>query len=197
VFIGADTVIGPNVILRGDTRIGASCRIDGSSLIADSAIGDRVHVKFGVVMNGARLADDVMVGPFAQLRPGTQLGARVHIGNFVETKNAVLGAGTKANHLAYLGDAEIGAETNIGAGTITCNYDGFVKSKTTIGQRVQVGSDSQLIAPITIGDDAYISTGTTVRKDVPAGALVFNPKPQIDREGWVASKRKRTKSKPE
>jgi bifunctional UDP-N-acetylglucosamine pyrophosphorylase/glucosamine-1-phosphate N-acetyltransferase len=191
VQIGRDTVIGPNTTLQGTTIIGTACRIDGTAHITDSRLGDAVHVKFGVVIREAELADRVIAGPFAQLRPGTQLAEGVHIGNFVETKKAVLGAGTKANHLAYLGDAEIGAGTNIGAGTITCNYDGFVKSKTTIGARVQVGSDSQLIAPVTIGDDAYIATGTTVRKDVPAGALVFNPKPQMERPGWVEGKRKR------
>ncbi len=191
VHIGRDTVVGPNVILRGTTRIGMDCRLDGSALITDATIGDRAHVKFGVVITEAVLAEDVQVGPFAQLRPGTRLGPRVHVGDFVETKNAVLGAGTKAMHLAYLGDAEIGADTNIGAGTITCNYDGFRKQRTVIGNRVQVGSDSQLIAPVTLGDDAYVATGTTVRADVPPGALVFNPKPQLEREGWVAARRQR------
>ena len=123
--------------------------------------------------------------------PGTHLGARVHVGDFVETKNAVIGAGTKAMHLAYLGDTEIGADSNIGAGTITCNYDGFRKQRTVIGDRVQVGSDSQLVAPVTIGDDAYVATGTTVRKDVPAGALVFNSKTESQRRGWVAARRAR------
>ena len=191
VHIGRDTVIGPNVILRGTTRIGQQCRIDGSALITDATIGSKVHVKLGVVITGARLDDDVQVGPFAQLRPGTHLGARVHVGDFVETKNAVIGAGTKAMHHAYLGDTEIGADSNIGAGTITCNYDGFRKQRTVIGDRVQVGSDSQLVAPVTIGDDAYVATGTTVRKDVPAGALVFNSKTESQRRGWVAARRAR------
>jgi bifunctional UDP-N-acetylglucosamine pyrophosphorylase/glucosamine-1-phosphate N-acetyltransferase len=115
----------------------------------------------------------------------------VHVGDFVETKNARIGAGTKAMHLAYLGDTEIGEETNIGAGTITCNYDGFQKHRTVIGSRVQVGSDSQLVAPVVVGDDAYLATGTTVRKDVPPGALVFNPRRQLHREGWVAGRRAR------
>ncbi|HVM98465.1 MAG TPA: bifunctional UDP-N-acetylglucosamine diphosphorylase/glucosamine-1-phosphate N-acetyltransferase GlmU [Candidatus Acidoferrales bacterium] len=190
VKIGRDTIIGPNAILRGATTIGRDCRIDGSCMIKDSKIGDRVHVRLGVVINEAEVAADVLIGPFAQLRPGTKLGAQVHIGNFVETKNALLKRGVKANHLAYLGDTEIGDATNIGAGTITCNYDGFVKARTVIGKRVQVGSDSQLIAPISIGDDVYIATGTTVRKDVAAGALVFNPKPQMERDGWTAVKRK-------
>jgi bifunctional UDP-N-acetylglucosamine pyrophosphorylase/glucosamine-1-phosphate N-acetyltransferase len=193
VVIGRDTVIGPNVILRGTTRIGAGCRLDGTALITDCSIADRVHVKLGVVMTEATVGDEVQVGPFAQLRPGTHLGARVHVGDFVETKNARIGAGTKAMHLAYLGDTEIGAETNIGAGTITCNYDGFQKHRTIIGSRVQVGSDSQLVAPVTVGDDAYLATGTTVRKNVSPGALVFNPRPQLQREGWVAVRRAREK----
>ncbi len=191
VVIGRDTVVGPNVILRGKTHIGDGCRLDGSALITDAAIADRVHVKFGVVITEATVGQDAQVGPFAQLRPGTHLGARVHVGDFVETKNVRLGAGTKAMHLAYLGDADIGADANIGAGTITCNYDGFHKNRTVIGDRVQVGSDSQLVAPVTVGDDAYLATGTTVRKDVPPGALVFNPKPQLHREGWVAARRTR------
>jgi bifunctional UDP-N-acetylglucosamine pyrophosphorylase/glucosamine-1-phosphate N-acetyltransferase len=191
VVIGRDTVFGPNVILRGTTRIGAGCRFDGSARIVDSVIGDNVHVKFGVVMTEAHLEAEVQVGPFAHLRPGTHLGPGVHIGDFVETKNAVLGAGTKANHLAYLGDTEIGRETNIGAGTITCNYDGFRKSRTLIGDRVQVGSDSQLVAPVRVGDDAYVASGTTVMKDVPPGALVLNPREQTHRQGWVAARRAR------
>jgi bifunctional UDP-N-acetylglucosamine pyrophosphorylase/glucosamine-1-phosphate N-acetyltransferase len=189
VQIGRDTVIGPNVILRGTTRIGQQCRFDGTAVITDATIADKVHVKFGVVMTEARLDDEVQVGPFAQLRPGTRLAKRVHIGDFVETKSAVIGAGTKAMHHAYLGDTEIGTDTNIGAGTITCNYDGFRKHRTVIGDRVQIGSDSQLVAPVTVGDDAYVATGTTVRNDVRAGALVFTSKTERQRPGWVAARR--------
>lgn len=191
VVIGRDTVIGPNVILRGSTRIGQACQLDGSALITDATIGNDVHIKFGVVITEATIEDHVQVGPFAQLRPGTYLSANVHIGDFVETKNAKLGAGTKAMHHAYLGDTEIGEDANIGAGTITCNYDGVHKHRTVIGHRVQVGSDSQLVAPVTLGDDAYVATGTTVRKDVPPGALVFNPKVQTNRENWVGARRVR------
>lgn len=189
VTIGRDTVIGPNVQLRGRTVVGENCRFDGSALLTDATIGDGVHVRFGVVIAEAEVGSDCLVGPFAQLRPGTRLADRVHIGDFVETKNAVLASGAKANHLAYLGDVEIGADTNIGAGTITCNYDGFRKHRTVIGRRVQIGSDTQLVAPVTVADDAYVATGTTVRRDVEAGALAFTVKEEVHRPGWVAAKR--------
>jgi len=191
VMIGRDTVIGPNVQLRGQTVIGENCRLDGTILMTDARLGDDVHVKFSVVISDAEVGNRCQIGPFAQLRPGTRLAEDVQIGNFVETKKASLGPGTKANHLAYLGDTEIGCDTNIGAGTITCNYDGFHKNRTVIGDRVQVGSDTQLVAPVTVGDDAYVATGTTVREDVPAGSLVFNRKEDLQREGWVAQFRQR------
>jgi bifunctional UDP-N-acetylglucosamine pyrophosphorylase/glucosamine-1-phosphate N-acetyltransferase len=191
VTIGPDTVIGPNVILRGRTRIGAGCRLDGSAYLVDATLGDRVHLRFACVLEEAEVGDDAIVGPFARLRPGTRLGPRVHIGNFVETKKAVLGAGTKANHLAYLGDCEVGPETNVGAGTITCNYDGFAKHRTTIGARVQIGSDTQLVAPVTVADDAYVGAGTTVTRDVPAGALALSRVPMRIVPGWTARRRAR------
>jgi len=191
VRIGRDTVIGPNVTLRGATVIGENCRFDGSAFLVDATIGNDVYVKFGTVMTDVRVDDHAVIGPFAHLRPGTHLGTGVHIGDFVETKNAVLGPGTKANHLAYLGDVRVGRDANVGAGTITCNYDGFRKHQTVIGDRVQVGSDSQLVAPVTVGDDVYIATATTVRRDVPAGALVFNTRDQVHRPGWVAARRAR------
>jgi len=189
VEIGPDTVIGPNVVLRGRTRIGAGCRLDGTNFLTDTALGDRVHVLFGTVSDGAVVGADAVLGPYARLRPGTRLGERVHIGNFVETKKAVLGAGTKANHLTYLGDCVIGPDTNVGAGTITCNYDGFKKSETRIGARVQIGSDTQLVAPVTVGDDAYVAAGTTVTKDVPPGALAVSRVPVRFIEGWTERKR--------
>ena len=133
VEIGPDTIIGPNVTMRGRCRIGSGCRFDGTTHLTDAVIGDGVHVRFGCVVEDADVGNDAIIGPYARLRPGTKLAARVHIGNFVETKKAVLGEGAKANHLTYLGDCEIGPETNVGAGTITCNYDGFEKHKTTIG----------------------------------------------------------------
>jgi bifunctional UDP-N-acetylglucosamine pyrophosphorylase/glucosamine-1-phosphate N-acetyltransferase len=191
VTIGRDSVIGPNVVLRGRTRIGEGCRLDGNAFLVDTTLGERVHLRFACVAEGAQVGDDAIVGPFARLRPGTRLGPRVHIGNFVETKQAVLGAGTKANHLTYLGDCEIGADTNVGAGTITCNYDGFTKSRTTIGARVQIGSDTQLIAPVSVGDDSYVGAGTTVTKNVPPWALAVSRTPMEVVPGWVARKRAR------
>jgi len=193
VTIGAGTIVGPNTHLRGRTRVGKDCRIDGSAFLTDAEIGDRVHLKFSVVISESKIGDDAIVGPFAHLRPGTDLAERVHIGNFVETKKAVVGEGTKANHLTYLGDVTIGRETNVGAGTITCNYDGFAKHPTVIGDRVQVGSDTTLVAPIRLDDDVYVATATTVRHDVPAGSLVYNERRERVREGWTAQKRKRMK----
>jgi bifunctional UDP-N-acetylglucosamine pyrophosphorylase/glucosamine-1-phosphate N-acetyltransferase len=193
VTIGRDTVIGPNVILRGRTTIGTGVRLDGSDFLVDAVVGDRVHVRFACVVEEAEVGADAIVGPFARLRPGTRLAERVHIGNFVEAKKAVIGAGTKANHLTYLGDCEIGPETNVGAGTITCNYDGFAKHRTTIGARVQIGSDTQLVAPVTVGDDAYVGAGTTVTADVPPGALVVTRTPARVVPGWTARKRARAR----
>jgi bifunctional UDP-N-acetylglucosamine pyrophosphorylase/glucosamine-1-phosphate N-acetyltransferase len=195
VTIGQDTVIGPNTQLRGKTRIGARCRIDGSAYIENCQIGNDVHLRFAVVITDSELGDQTKVGPFAHLRDGVVLAPRAEIGNFVEVKKSFIGEHTKAKHLAYIGDTEIGRDTNIGAGTITCNYDGFHKYKTKIGDRVQVGSDTTLVAPITIHDDVYIATATTVRHDVPAGALVFNPRQEEIREGWTAAKRAKAASK--
>ncbi len=189
VTIGQDTVIGPNTQLKGKTALGAGCRIDGSAYIENCTIGNGVHVEFSCVLQDSELGDQTVVGPFAHLRAGAVLAPYAEIGNFVEVKKSFIGEHTKAKHLAYIGDTEIGRDANIGAGTITCNYDGFTKSKTKIGDRVQVGSDTTLIAPITIHDDVYIATATTVRHDVPAGALVFNSRDQQVREGWTAAKR--------
>ncbi len=195
VIIGRDTVIGPNTHLRGRTVIGERCQIDGSAFLTDAGVGDEVHLRFSVVLTGCRVENGAIIGPFAHLRPGTALGPDVHIGNFVEAKEAKIGAGTKANHLTYLGDCTIGRDTNIGAGTITCNYDGFDKYRTIIGDRVQVGSDSTLVAPVALGDDVYVATATTVRHDIPAGALVFNEREERVREGWTQQKREKMKGK--
>jgi bifunctional UDP-N-acetylglucosamine pyrophosphorylase/glucosamine-1-phosphate N-acetyltransferase len=190
VKIGKDTIIGPNTHLLGDTIIGERCRIDGSAYLTNMRLANDVHLKFSVVMTDAQIEDGAIVGPFAHLRPGTRLGRGVHIGNFVEAKEATIGDGSKANHLTYLGDVTIGRDTNIGAGTITCNYDGFKKYRTQIGDRVQVGSDSTLVAPITLGDDVYVATATTIRHEVPAGALVYNHRTEKIKEGWTEQKRR-------
>ncbi len=191
VKIGEDTTIGPNTHLRGATVIGRGCRIDGDAYLEDARLGDEVHLKFGVVITDSQVGDQDEIGPFAHLRPGTMLAARVRIGNFVETKKAQLGPGTKANHLSYLGDVTIGEQTNVGAGTITCNYDGFRKHPTVIGDRVQIGSDTQLVAPVEVGSDAYIGAGTTVTRTVPEGALVISRVKQRTVSGWVARRRAR------
>jgi bifunctional UDP-N-acetylglucosamine pyrophosphorylase/glucosamine-1-phosphate N-acetyltransferase len=193
VAIGRDTVIGPNTHLRGRTVVGERCQIDGSAYLTDADLGDDVHLRFSVVLTGCRVERGAIIGPFAHLRPGTALAPNVHIGNFVETKEARIGEGTKANHLTYLGDVTIGRESNIGAGTITCNYDGFHKYRTSIGDRVQVGSDSTLVAPIVLGDDVYVATASTLRHDVPAGALVYNAREERLKEGWTEQKRRKMK----
>ena len=191
VTIGRDTTIGPNTHLRGKTAIGEGCHIDGDAYLEDARLGSRVHLKFGVVITDSDVGDDVQIGPFAHVRPGTNLARRVHIGNFVETKKAKLGRGTKANHLSYLGDVTIGEHTNVGAGTITCNYDGFRKHHTVIGDRVQIGSDTQLVAPVEVASDAYVGAGTTVTQAVPPGALAVSRVSQRNIEGWVDRRRAR------
>src|SRR5262249_29592532 len=191
VTIGRDTVIGPNVQLRGRTAIGTGCRLDGSAFICDSTIGDAAHLRFGVVINESAVGARCQIGPFANLRPNTRLGEDVHIGDFVETKNAVLERGVKANHLAYLGDAQVGRETNIGAGTITCNYAGVDKSRAVMGGRLRVGSDCALVAPVTSGDAAHIAPAPPARGDAPAGARPLTPRGQKERRGGVGAFRPR------
>jgi bifunctional UDP-N-acetylglucosamine pyrophosphorylase/glucosamine-1-phosphate N-acetyltransferase len=193
VKIGKDTLIGPNTHLLGDTVIGERCRIDGTAYLTNMRLANDVHLKFSVVMTDSQVEDGAIIGPFAHLRPGTHLGPRVHLGNFVEAKQATIGEGSKANHLSYLGDVTVGRDANIGAGTITCNYDGFKKYRTTIGDRVQVGSDSTLVAPVSLGDDVYVATATTIRHDVPAGALVYNERVENVKEGWTEEKRRKMK----
>lgn len=189
--IGEDTVIGPNTHLLGRTVVGSRCRIDGSAYLTNVRLADEVHLRFSVVLDDCEVEDRVSVGPFAHLRPGAVLKRNVHIGNFVEVKNSSVGESTKASHLSYIGDTEVGRDSNIGAGVITCNYDGFTKNRTTIGDRVQVGSDTQLVAPVAVGDDAYIGAGSTITRDVPAGALALSRAPQQERKGWVAEFRAR------
>jgi bifunctional UDP-N-acetylglucosamine pyrophosphorylase / glucosamine-1-phosphate N-acetyltransferase len=196
VAIGADTIVHPGVSLEGRTTIGAGCEIHSGVRIVDSHIGDRVTIFNHCVITNARVASDVRLGPFAHLRNEADVRERARVGNFVELKKTVLGAGSKSMHLAYLGDATIGEKVNIGAGTITCNYDGTDKHQTVIDDGAFIGSDSQLIAPVTIGKGAYVGSGTTVRSDVPAGALAVSAGTQRNLEGWAADrKKKRDKAK--
>lgn len=174
VEIGVDSFIAPSCFLRGRTKIGKNCRIDTGAVIEDSIIGDNVHVKPYTVIENGELKNDVIIGPFSRIRPETILEKDVRVGNFVEVKKSILHVGVKANHLTYIGDAEIGAKTNIGCGTITCNYDGKKKHKTTIGKNVFVGSDTQFVAPVSIGDGAVIGAGSTITKDVPENALALS-----------------------
>ena len=191
VRIGQDTEIHPGVQIRGATVIGRGCTIESGCVITDSRIEDEAQILPHTVVRESRVGRGARVGPFAHLRPGTDLGNAVHVGNFVETKKARLGAVAKANHLAYLGDAEIGAHSNIGAGTITCNYDGFVKHVTVLEEEVFVGSDTQFVAPVRVGRGAYIGAGSTITREVPAGALALSRAPQQIIEGWAARRLRR------
>lgn len=188
VQIGTDTVIYPNTYVTGKTVIGTGCQIGPNSKIMDSRIGDGAEIQFSVVLQ-AEIGADCTIGPFAYLRPGTCLAAGVKVGDFVEIKNAVIGEGSKVPHLSYVGDAEIGAGVNIGAGTITCNYDGYKKSKTIIGDGAFIGSNSNLVAPVTIGAGSLVAAGSTIVKDVPADALGVARAPQKNREGWAKARR--------
>jgi bifunctional UDP-N-acetylglucosamine pyrophosphorylase/glucosamine-1-phosphate N-acetyltransferase len=190
VFAGEDTVIEPGVQLLGKTRIGARCTIRTGSVLNDATLGDDVTVEPHCVVAQSRLDDGVIIGPFARLRPDNHLKAGAKVGNFVELKKSVLGEGTKAMHLSYLGDAKIGTKSNIGAGTITCNYDGFHKYPTTIGNRVFVGSDSTLVAPVRLADGAYIAAGSTITDNVPADSLGIARGRQVTKRGWAAKKRR-------
>jgi bifunctional UDP-N-acetylglucosamine pyrophosphorylase/glucosamine-1-phosphate N-acetyltransferase len=196
VEVGPDTVIEPFVQLLGQTRIGSDCLIRSYSVIENCALGNGVLVRQSCVLAESVVADGAKIGPFAHLRPGSDIGKDAHIGNFVETKKAKLGAGAKANHLTYLGDAEVGEGTNIGAGVITCNYDGVHKHTTKIGRNVFVGSDSTLVAPVTLEDGSYIGAGSCITRTVPAGSLAIGRAPQITNEGWATARRQSQKPKP-
>ena len=192
VEVGPDTTIEPYVQLLGNTRIGPDCRIRSYSVIQNSTLGDGVLVRNGCILDQATVGRNAILGPYAHLRPASNIGEDAHVGNFVETKNIHLGRGSKANHLNYLGDADIGANVNVGAGAITCNYDGVHKHKTTIGDGVFVGSDSTLVAPVTIGDGAYIAAGSSITEDVPPGALALGRSRQTTKPGWVSSRKKKS-----
>lgn len=191
VEIGADTIVRPGVTLEGATKIGSRCELHAGVRIVNSTIGDDVTVLDHCLIEDSVVGSGARVGPFAHLRVHADVRPGAKVGNFVELKKTVLGAGSKSMHLAYLGDAMIGEKVNIGAGTITCNYDGTKKSTTTIEDGAFVGSDSQLVAPVTIGASAYIGSGSTIREDVPAGALAVSAGKQRNIEGWVEERKKK------
>jgi bifunctional UDP-N-acetylglucosamine pyrophosphorylase/glucosamine-1-phosphate N-acetyltransferase len=195
VEVGPDTVIEPYVQLLGTTTIGSDSRIRSYSVITNTTIGDSVTVLNGCIFDNSEVANNAVLGPYTRLRPESRIGEGVHLGNFVETKKTTIGKGSKANHLSYLGDAIIGERVNIGAGTITCNYDGVHKHRTTVGDGVFVGSDSNLVAPITIGAGSYIAAGSTITEDVPEGALALGRSRQVTKPGWVAAKKADTAEK--
>jgi bifunctional UDP-N-acetylglucosamine pyrophosphorylase/glucosamine-1-phosphate N-acetyltransferase len=195
VRIGQDSVVYPFAVLEGETVIGTDCVIGPGAHLKNCRIGNGVEIRTGTVAEDSIVADGAAVGPYAHLRGGTVLGEKVKVGNFVETKKAVFGKGAKASHLSYVGDAEIGADCNIGAGTITCNYDGVRKHKTVLEDGVFIGSDTQLVAPVRVGKGAYVGAGSTITKDVPADALALTRTPQRTIEGWAARKREEQASK--
>jgi bifunctional UDP-N-acetylglucosamine pyrophosphorylase / glucosamine-1-phosphate N-acetyltransferase len=188
VEVGADTVLEPMVSLRGKTRVGRGVQIGQGCVIVDSELSDGAILLPYCHLEGARIGPAAQIGPFARMRPGAQVAEQAKVGNFVELKKTVLGKGSKANHLTYLGDAVIGEGCNIGAGTITCNYDGKNKHVTTIEDGAFIGSDTQLVAPVRIGKGAYVGSGSTIREDVPDGALAVSAGKQRNIEGWVAAK---------
>jgi bifunctional UDP-N-acetylglucosamine pyrophosphorylase / glucosamine-1-phosphate N-acetyltransferase len=195
VTIGQDSAVYPFVVLEGSTSIGRECVIEPGVHLIDVQIGDNVHVRTGTVAENAQIGDGASVGPYAHLRPGTVLGKKTKVGNFVETKKAVFGDGAKASHLSYIGDAEIGADVNIGAGTITCNYDGVNKHKTVLEDGVFIGSDTQLVAPIRVGKGSYVGAGTTLTKNVPPDSLALSRTPQKTIKGWAKKRREEQKKK--
>jgi bifunctional UDP-N-acetylglucosamine pyrophosphorylase/glucosamine-1-phosphate N-acetyltransferase len=196
VTVGHDTVIEPGVSLLGSTTVGSACLLRPYSTISDSTLGDRVTVRPVCVISDSQIDADAMVGPFAHVRDGGVIGPDTRIGNFVEVKKSRVGRGTKAGHLTYLGNAELGENANIGAGTVTCNYDGTSKKPTYIEDGVFIGSGTMLVAPVRVGRGAYVAAGSTITQDVPAGALGIGRAPQVVKPGWVEErKRKLAKDK--
>ena len=191
VTLGRDTVIHPNCAIQGKTAIGRRCTIGPNCLIADAQLGDDVTIKAFSAIEESRIEKGAVVGPFSRLRPQTQILENAKVGNFVEVKKSVIGRGAKANHLAYIGDTTLGERTNIGAGTITCNYDGITKHPTIIGDEVFVGSNTELIAPVRIGDRAVIGAGSTITRDVPEGSLAVSRSKQSNIPQWQARRRKK------
>ena len=196
--VGKDTILYPNCHLQGKTRIGERCIIEPNSKVSDSLIGDEVTIRASSVITESKIEDGAIIGPFAHLRPLSEIKAKAKIGNFVEVKKSIIGKGSKANHLSYIGDSFLGESVNIGAGTIFCNYNGFEKHQTIIGDRVFVGSNVELVAPVKVGSDSSIGAGTTVTKDVPNGALAISRVKQKNIKGWskkVVHRRKKMRNK--
>jgi bifunctional UDP-N-acetylglucosamine pyrophosphorylase / glucosamine-1-phosphate N-acetyltransferase len=189
VEIGADTILEPFVQVLGRTRIGSDCRIRSFSVISDSQVADNVLFRPGCIVDQSTIAAGAQLGPYTHVRPGSEIGEGAHVGNFVETKKTRMGRGAKANHLTYLGDSDIGAGVNVGAGTITCNYDGVNKHMTVIEEGAFIGSDSTLVAPVRIGKGAYVGAGSTITKNVPADALALGRSPQVTKDGWARQRR--------
>ncbi len=189
VTVGADTVIEPFVQLLGETTIGEDCLIRSYSVLTNARVGNRVRINHGTLVEDSTVGEAAILGPYSRIRPGSEIGPEAHVGNFVETKKAKLGRGAKANHLTYLGDVEIGERSNIGAGTITCNYDGVSKHKTVIGAGAFIGSDTTLVAPISIGNGAYVGAGSCITRDVPDDSLGLTRPELLIKEGWVTAKR--------
>ena len=195
VQVGPDTVIEPFVQLLGKTVIGSDCRIRSYTVLTNTQVADGVTIKHGCISEDSIIEDNAILGPYSHLRPASHVGPQAHVGNFVEMKKTRLGRGSKANHLTYLGDAEIGEGVNVGAGTITCNYDGANKFKTIIGDGAFIGSDTTLVAPVKVGKGAYIAAASCITQDVPDDSLGLTRPPQITKEGWVTKKREKLKAK--
>jgi bifunctional UDP-N-acetylglucosamine pyrophosphorylase/glucosamine-1-phosphate N-acetyltransferase len=198
VEVGKDTLLYPNCHLQGRTKIGERCIIEPNSRVSDSIVGNDVTIRSNSVITESKIEEGASIGPFSHLRPLSEVKTKAKIGNFVEVKKSVIGKGSKANHLTYIADSIVGEEVNIGAGTITCNYDGFKKHPTVIGDRVFVGSNVELVAPVKLGKGSTIGAGSTVTKDVPAGALAISRTKQKNIMGWskkIEHPRKKIKNK--
>ena len=187
VQIGCDTILYPNVVLKGSTVIGKGCVVELGTTIENSTIGDRVHIKCSVVLD-ARVGDDTTVGPFAYIRPNSSIGAHVRIGDFVEIKNSSIDDGTKVSHLTYVGDSDVGKRVNFGCGTVTVNYDGKQKHRTTIGDDAFIGCNTNLVAPVTLGNRAFTAAGSTITDDVEEEALAIARSRQVVKSGWRKNK---------
>jgi bifunctional UDP-N-acetylglucosamine pyrophosphorylase/glucosamine-1-phosphate N-acetyltransferase len=200
VEVGRDTIVYPNCHLQGKTKIGERCIIEPNAKVSDSIIGNEVTIRSNSVITESKIEEGAIIGPFAHLRPSSEIKKKAKIGNFVEVKKSVIGKGSKANHLSYIGDSFLGEGVNIGAGTIFCNYDGFEKHQTVIGDRVFVGSNVELVAPVKVGNGSLIGAGTTVTKDVPEGALAISRTKQKNIKGWnekIEHRRRKMRGKKE